>query len=594
MATTTFNPADLSGITLTGGNLTATGTAQGGVRAVVGSTTGKYYFEFTLNSFSNGNTGAGIINANATLATVAPSATAACLVYPSGTIWLAGSSTGISIGTLSTAGTVLAVALDLIAYRIWFRGPSGNWNGSVSNDPATGVGGISISSIASSSLAVFPGFASGGSGQAVTANFGDSFIFNGAVPAGFTAGYPVTGSPAPPSNTNTYWNAADRVNVTISGNFLTATGGGTYGGVRSVGRQSSGKFYFEHTFATRTNFQTNAGVCTGATVLTKENGATNAMIGQASIYGGSGNIFIGTSSSGTSLGALASGTVIGIALDLNAQLIWFRIAPAGNWNNNASANPATGIGGLSIAGQTNGGVNPVYALASFQISTDIITANFGDIGFTGAVPAGFTAGFPISSSAVLSALATQIAVEEWRVNSPAGLVTQVAIEQWASVGIVSGKFYFEITTTNIVGSAGAGASFGVANTISTYTGIGTNATIGAVLYVNNGSIFVNGVNTGLSGIGACANNDVIGIAVDFDNRKAWFRKSPSGGWNGQVIGSQNPANNTGGVTLPPGNMTPICTFGGTGGTAGNVFTGNFGASTFAGATPFGFASGWPS
>jgi hypothetical protein len=122
--------------------------------------------------------------------------------------------------------------------------------------------------------------------------------------------------------------------------------------------------------------------------------------------------------------------------------------------------------------------------------------------------------------------------------------------------------------------------------------MGANATTGVELFTSNGTIFASGANSGLAGLGACATGDVIGLAIDLDNRKAWFRKAPSGNWNGLAIGSQNPATNTGGIAIPPGSVTPICTFGGSGGVAGNVFTGNFGASAFVGAVPSGFTSGW--
>jgi len=163
----------------------------------------------------------------------------------------------------------------------------------------------------------------------------------------------------------------------------------------------------------------------------------------------------------------------------------------------------------------------------------------------------------------------------------------------AALGKTTGKYYFEITTTTMVGTAGGNAGFGVATTASTYTAMGNNATAGAALYPGNGSCWSNGVNQ-INGIGPMSSGDVCGIAIDLDNRKAWFRKGASGNWLNGVIGVQNPVTNTGGNPIPAGTIAPICHFGGGGATTGNVWTANFGATAFVGAVPSGFTSGWTS
>lgn len=63
----------------------------------------------------------------------------------------------------------------------------------------------------------------------------------------------------------------------------------------------------------------------------------------------------GVESTDVSLGANPStGSAIEFAIDWTNKLYWVRLTPsggsAGNWNANASANPDTGVGGLSIAG----------------------------------------------------------------------------------------------------------------------------------------------------------------------------------------------------------------------------------------------------
>jgi hypothetical protein len=120
--------------------------------------------------------------------------------------------------------------------------------------------------------------------------------------------------------------------------------------------------------------------------------------------------------------------------------------------------------------------------------------------------------------------------------------------------------------------------------------MGNSATTGVNFYPNSGGIFAGGVNTGI-GLGGRSVNDVIGYAVDLDNRRIWIRPNPGSNWNNS--GTANPATNVGGITIPAGTMVPFCTFGGASGTAGSSFKANFGASAFAGAVPAGFTAGWP-
>lgn len=49
-------------------------------------------------------------------------------------------------------------------------------------------------------------------------------------------------------------------------------------------------------------------------------------------------------------GGLVVGDRVQVAVDLDARLLWMRRNDIGNWNNTSGADPATGVGGLSIAG----------------------------------------------------------------------------------------------------------------------------------------------------------------------------------------------------------------------------------------------------
>lgn len=164
----------------------------------------------------------------------------------------------------------------------------------------------------------------------------------------------------------------------------------------------------------------------------------------------------------------------------------------------------------------------------------------------------------------------------------------------AANGKATGKYYFEVICTTTGGGLNNGA--GVGTTASTYTGMGNlGGVTGAELYFHN-NVYINNANPMAFSGGGFFSGNVIGIAVDLDNRKIWFRKSPNvstafGNWNDNA--TYNPATNVGGLTIPAGTMVPFVTFGGSSGVSGVVFTANFGDSAFVGAVPAGFTSGWP-
>jgi hypothetical protein len=161
----------------------------------------------------------------------------------------------------------------------------------------------------------------------------------------------------------------------------------------------------------------------------------------------------------------------------------------------------------------------------------------------------------------------------------------------AAAGKTTGKFYFELTYTAI--TAGPNVGGGIATTASSYFGMGNQGAVtGVELYVVAGAIWAGGSDTGIN-LGARVGGDVIGVAVDLVNKSTWFKKvsGTPGNWNGS--GTANPATNVGGISTPAGTLTPILTFGGTGGLANNVVAANFGASAFTGAVPSGFTAGWP-
>jgi hypothetical protein len=228
---------------------------------------------------------------------------------------------------------------------------------------------------------------------------------------------------------NTTWNPSDKTaNITLTGSNLIATSTSVSRGiVRAADCQVAGKFYFEYTCNVIAGANTSLGI---ATSLMTSAGALSDL-NACQINKTSGQVWANGVNAFTFGTSLANGNVVCIALDCTARLIWFRIGAAGNWNNNATYNPATGVGGVAIF--NFGAALQAFPFAGLQATSDQITANFGDTAFVGAVPSGYTSGFTAGASVPTNALASQAVAEHWLTTSPQAQVTQVVAEHWASV-----------------------------------------------------------------------------------------------------------------------------------------------------------------
>lgn len=230
---------------------------------------------------------------------------------------------------------------------------------------------------------------------------------------------------------NTVWNVADKTaSCNLTGGNLIATGGaaGT-NSVRAVDKQADGKFYWECTYTVNAGAGTAAGAMASASAFGSSIGAGG---GPAGSFGLNhvGTVYVDGVSALGGFGTIANGTVVCFAVDASARLLWVRVAAAGNWNLSASANPATGAGGLAIG--LGRGI-PFHPACSLTGTGEQITANFGDTAFTGTPPSGYTAGFTAGASIGTNALATQALAEHWFTTSPDARVTSVVVEHWASV-----------------------------------------------------------------------------------------------------------------------------------------------------------------
>lgn len=227
----------------------------------------------------------------------------------------------------------------------------------------------------------------------------------------------------------TTWSTTDLVNITLSGGNLIATVSVGNAGVRGKDPKRSGKFYIEYTVPTAQNTSNIFGLASRRATLGSLNSPASAgpqfATGVLVFY----DVFGVQLTSMPSIGSL-SGAVVCCAVDLDARLVWFRVGAAGNWNANAANNPATGVGGVSIATVGLGQGIDAYPWVFMGNVGNSVTANFGASAFTGAVPSGYTSGWDDSVAAVSYMVPTQLGTETWLTTNPAMQLTQIGIETW--------------------------------------------------------------------------------------------------------------------------------------------------------------------
>lgn len=182
-STTTWNPADKNAsITLSGGNLTASGTSasRAALRAIASHSTGKFYYEVVVSASPNiANTNAGIATAAANLATYISVDTTGVAYFEPVIFFNNGVIASIQSAAL---GDTICIAVDLGAQFIWVRTNGGNWNNDPAANPATGTNGTSFAGIAAGPY--FPAATLDSTTDVMTANFGAT-AYAQTVPSGF-------------------------------------------------------------------------------------------------------------------------------------------------------------------------------------------------------------------------------------------------------------------------------------------------------------------------------------------------------------------------------------------------------------------------
>jgi hypothetical protein len=178
---------------------------------------------------------------------------------------------------------------------------------------------------------------------------------------------------------------------TLSNGNLTATCNSTTANgdfARVNNGHSTGKFYYEvtvTTIASPQSYDSSWGVISSTCPVHNSNaGSANCAV---QFIQGDGNIYInGSSNANGQTTPINQGDVVQCAVDIGGSLIWLAIN-GGNWNRNGSANPATGVGGLSISTVTAN--NPLYAAVGSGTLNNALTANFGATSYSFTPPSGF-------------------------------------------------------------------------------------------------------------------------------------------------------------------------------------------------------------
>lgn len=150
--------------------------------------------------------------------------------------------------------------------------------------------------------------------------------------------------------------------ITLSNSDLTATvaAGATGNGTQVIGKRgaTSGKKYFAATIgavAPATGIGIGLATDTFAVAITYLGGNASSLC----LYGS--NVVALNGAVVANYFTLAAGDVVEFAVDLGTKRAWWR-KNGGLWNNDASANPATGVNGLDISAMTGTSFYPALSL----------------------------------------------------------------------------------------------------------------------------------------------------------------------------------------------------------------------------------------
>jgi hypothetical protein len=163
-----------------------------------------------------------------------------------------------------------------------------------------------------------------------------------------------------------------------------------------------------------------------------------------------------------------------------------------------------------------------------------------------------------------------------------GSVVSAFKNAFGTISKSAGKFYHEVS----IGASNGTDLIGLANNSLSVAGPYPGSDLNSCGWVKDGRVLIN-VSPAAT-IATWATSNLLSQATDLDNKKIWFRLG-SGGWNNDILANQNPATNTGGVSISTLNAGPyfpvVCPD-----AVGTAFTANFGATAYTQSAPSGFGN----
>jgi hypothetical protein len=184
-----WSAADIDDMVLSNSDRTATSTTtSAGIRSTFkrqNGVAGKYYAEIQINTLP----GNGLLGLRAADFPSLVQLSDPCVYVPTttGHILRSGTQIGTTGGGAVTVGETLCYAWDTGAELLWVRRGSGIWNNDAGADPATGVGGLSLSAFANVDFCVWA-TATSVSGNVYTLRT-ETAVFGFTVPSGFAPWY---------------------------------------------------------------------------------------------------------------------------------------------------------------------------------------------------------------------------------------------------------------------------------------------------------------------------------------------------------------------------------------------------------------------
>jgi hypothetical protein len=196
-------------------------------------------------------------------------------------------------------------------------------------------------------------------------------------------------TPAVGVSSTLFWNSADAsadLTLSLSDTRASYTGPSDFqaGAVRATVGKSTGKWVFE--IGINSTGYHSPGLANSSVVLDEYPGVAG---GLNVVYSQQSATEWKTNNDATTIGTGASMTPGGnvtFAVDLDAELLWTAIN-GGNWNNNGSADPATGTGGWDISALNAGPFFP-YVVLNFPAEG---IADIRNAGMAKSIPTGFSA-----------------------------------------------------------------------------------------------------------------------------------------------------------------------------------------------------------